>query len=146
LLIHRNSFKKVSGNTQGLREKISAEEEIYEKTRINEEKQRQKTQEWIDRFGAKASQASRVQSRVKMLEKIDVKEKLDNIQNLDFAFNHKVFNSKENLVEVENLAFGYDPQKLLIKDLSFLYFYLIGKRREIALGAQNLTELYLKNL
>ncbi len=119
LLIHRNSFKKVSGNTQGLREKISAEEEIYEKTRVNEEKQRQKTQEWIDRFGSKASQASRVQSRVKMLDKIDVKEKLDNIQNLDFAFNHKIFNSKENLVEVENLTFGYDPKKLLINDLSF---------------------------
>jgi ATP-binding cassette subfamily F protein 3 len=119
LLIHRNSFKKVPGNTQGLREKISAEEEIYEKTRINEEKQRQKTQDWIDRFGAKASQASRVQSRVKMLDKIEVKEKLDTIQNLDFAFNHKPFSSKENLIEVENLAFGYDPKKLLISDLSF---------------------------
>lgn len=119
LLIHRQTFKKVSGNTKGLKEKIAQEEEIYEKTRINEEKQRQKTQDWIDRFGAKASQASRVQSRVKMLEKIDVKEKLDEVQNLDFIFNYKQFNSKENLVEVENLAFGYDPNNRLINDLSF---------------------------
>jgi ATP-binding cassette subfamily F protein 3 len=119
LLLHRNSFKKVPGNTRGVREKIAMEEEIYEKTRVNEEKQRQKTQDWIDRFGAKASQASRVQSRVKMLEKIDVKEKLDNIQNLDFAFNHKPFASKESLIEVENLAFGYNPENRLINDLSF---------------------------
>ncbi len=119
LIIHRQSFKKIPGNTKGVREKIAQEEEIYEKTRVNEEKQRQKTQDWIDRFGAKASQASRVQSRVKMLEKIDVKEKLDDIQNLDFSFNHKIFNSKENLIEVENLSFGYDPNLRLINDLSF---------------------------
>ena len=54
-----------------------------------------------------------------MLEKIDVKEKLDNIQNLDFAFNHKPFASKENLIEVENIAFGYNPENRLINDLSF---------------------------
>jgi len=119
LIIHRHTFKKFSGNTQGVREKIAYDEEIFEKTRVNQEKQRQKTQEWIDRFGAKASQASRVQSRVKMLEKIEVKEKLDTIQNLDFIFNHKPFSSKENMLEVENIAFGYDPQNRLINDLSF---------------------------
>ncbi|MFM7620042.1 MAG: ABC-F family ATP-binding cassette domain-containing protein [Alphaproteobacteria bacterium] len=119
LIIHRNTFKKFSGNTQGVREKIAYDEEIFEKTRVNQEKQRQKTQEWIDRFGAKASQASRVQSRVKMLEKIEVKEKLDTIQNLDFIFNHKPFSSKENMLEIENIAFGYDPQNRLINDLSF---------------------------
>ncbi len=119
LVIHRKGFKKVPGNTQGVREKIAAEEEIYEKTRINEDKQRQKTQEWIDRFGSKASQASRVQSRVKMLEKQDVKEKLEHVQTLDFKFNHNLYASKENMVEAEALAFGYNPEHLLIKNLSF---------------------------
>jgi len=37
LVIHRKAFKKVPGNTKGVREKIAAEEEIYEKTRINED-------------------------------------------------------------------------------------------------------------
>ena len=90
LIIHRKNFRKVAGNTQGIREKIALEEEIYEKTRVNEEKQRQKTQEWIDRFGAKASQASRVQSRVKMLDKIEVKEKLGHVENLSFEFNYSI--------------------------------------------------------
>ena len=95
LVIHRKAFKKVPGNTQGIREKIAAEEEIYEKTRVNEDKQRQKTQEWIDRFGAKASMASRAQSRV------------------------NPYASKENMVEAENLGFGYNPEHLLIHNLGF---------------------------
>jgi len=119
LIIHRSEFKKLSGNTQGVREKIAASEELYEKTRINEEKQRQVTQDWINRFGSKASQASRVQSRVKMLEKQEVKEKLDTIANLAFEFNHKPYSSQDFMIEVENLAFGYDPNLRLINDLTF---------------------------
>ncbi len=119
LIIHRKTFRKVAGNTQGIKEKIALAEEIYEKTRVNEEKQRQKTQEWIDRFGAKASQASRVQSRVKMLEKIDVKEKLENVENLDFEFSYTNYNTKEQMVEAENVSFGYIPEKKLIDKLSF---------------------------
>ncbi len=119
LIIHRREFKKLSGNTQGVREKIAIAEEMYEKTRVNEEKQRQVTQDWINRFGSKASQASRVQSRVKMLEKQDVKEKLEHVANLDFEFNHSPYGSKESMVEVENLAFGYSADLPLIKNLSF---------------------------
>jgi ATP-binding cassette subfamily F protein 3 len=119
LIIHRNSFKKLPGNTRGVREKIAAEEEIYEKTRVNEERQRQKTQEWIDRFKAKASMASRAQSRAKMLEKQEVKEKLADIATLEFKFNHKPYSSKENMIEVENVAFGYNPEHRLINNLSF---------------------------
>lgn len=119
LVIHRKAFKKVPGSTKGIREKIAAEEEIYEKTRINEDKQRQKTQEWIDRFGAKASMASRAQSRVKMLEKQDVKEKLAHVETLEFKFNHTPYASKENMIEIESVAFGYTPENLLIQNLSF---------------------------
>ncbi len=119
LIIHRGEFKKILGNTEGVREKIALEEEIYEKTRVNEDKKRQKTQEWIDRFGAKASQASRVQSRVKMLEKQEVKEKLDTIETLDFNFNYNPYASKENMIEVENLHFGYLENLPLIQKLSF---------------------------
>ncbi len=148
LIIHRNQFRKIPGNTQGVREKIAATEEIYEKTRINEDKQRQKTQEWIDRFGAKASLASRAQSRAKMLEKQEVKEKLDTIQTLDFAFNYSSFGSKENLIEVENVAFGYTPDKRLINDLSFKVanddkICVIGKNGK---GKSTLLKLLTKDL
>lgn len=119
LNIHRKSFCKVPGNTEGLKEKIAAAEEIYEKTRVNQEKQRQKTQEWIDRFKAKASMASRAQSRAKMLEKQEVFEKLVGVDELDFEFNYKTYGSKENMIEIDNISFGYNPEELLIKNLSF---------------------------
>jgi ATP-binding cassette subfamily F protein 3 len=119
LNIHRGSFKKTPGTTKGLREKIAAEEEIYEKTRVNEEKQREKTQEWIDRFKAKASMASRAQSKMKMLEKQDKKEKLEHIAVLDFEFNCLPYGSKDALVEVNSVTFGYEGHETLIKKLTF---------------------------
>jgi ATP-binding cassette subfamily F protein 3 len=148
LLIHRKSFKKVPGNTQGVREKIAAEEEIYEKTRVNEDKQRQKTQEWIDRFGAKASMASRAQSRVKMMEKKGVKEKLEHVATLGFNFTHNPYTSKESLVEVDRLTFGYNPDNLLIKNLSFKVddgdkICIIGKNGK---GKSTLLQLIIEHL
>lgn len=119
LNIHRGTFKKTPGNTVGLREKIALEEEMYEKTRINEEKQREKTEEWINRFKAKASMASRAQSKMKMLEKQDKKEKLDHIATLDFEFNYLPYISKDNLLEVNNITFGYLDNDTLIKKLTF---------------------------
>ncbi|MCE3255702.1 MAG: ATP-binding protein of an transporter complex [Rickettsiaceae bacterium] len=119
LNIHRGNFKKTSGNTQNVREKIALEEEMYEKTRINEEKQREKTEEWINRFKAKASMASRAQSKMKMLEKQDKKEKLEHIATLDFEFNCLPYISKDNLLEVNNITFGYNGHEPLIKKLSF---------------------------
>ncbi len=119
LFIHRGNFRKTPGNTKNVREKIAAEEEIYEKTRINEEKQREKTQEWIDRFKAKASMASRAQSKMKMLDKQNVKTKLGNVATLDFDFHYQDFNSKENLIETQQLRFGYENSDILIQDLSF---------------------------
>jgi ATP-binding cassette subfamily F protein 3 len=118
LNIHRGNFKKTSGNTKNVREKIALEEEMYEKTRINEAKQREKTEEWINRFKAKASMATRAQSKMKMLEKQDKKEKLENIATLDFNFNYQPYISKDNLIDASNLTFGYDEKETLIKKLS----------------------------
>lgn len=119
LIIHRGNFKKVPGSTKGVREKIAQEEEIYEKTRINEDKQREKTQEWIDRFKAKASMASRAQSKMKMLDKQGSKDKLGHIATLDFDFNYSDNIVKENLLEAKDIKFGYSEDKILIDNLSF---------------------------
>lgn len=119
LNIHRGNFRKFPGNTKKIKEQILQEEEIYEKTRVNQEREREKTQAWIDRFKSKATLASRAQSRAKMLEKKEVKEKLDTIVNLDFNFNYLNYNSKQNLMKVTDISFGYDPNKILINNLSF---------------------------
>lgn len=118
LIIHRHNFRKVKGTPAKIKEQIAIEEEIYEKTRLSEEKKRKETEEWIRRFGSTASKASAVQSRVKMLEKQEVKEKLHKIADLDFKFKYEDHNAN-NLINVNNLHFGYDLEKMLIKNLSF---------------------------
>ena len=119
LNIHRGIFKKTSGNTENVMEKIFEEEEIYNKTVLNESKKREKTEEWIKRFGSKASMASRAQSKIKMLEKNGRKEKLAAIANLDFKFNYLPYQSKENLLNIKKVNFFYKEENYLIKNVSF---------------------------
>ena len=116
--IHRGQFRKIEGNTKKIKDQISQEEEIYEKTRINQEKQRQKTQKWIDRFKSKATLASRAQSKIKMLEKQETYTKLEGINNLNFKFNYLKYQSKENMLTTENLTFGYNSERILLNNLS----------------------------
>ena len=72
--IHREKIKKIDGNTEKFYEQIIKEEEIYEKTRINDDRKRKEIEIFINKFRAKASLSSRVQSRIKLLEKSSKKE------------------------------------------------------------------------
>ncbi|MDY0132405.1 MAG: ABC-F family ATP-binding cassette domain-containing protein [Desulforegulaceae bacterium] len=116
--IHRKKLKKVQGNTQSYYEKIILEEEIYEKTRVNEEKRKKEVELFITRFRAKARLAGMVQSRVKSLEKMGSKQKLDKIEQLDFSFNEVPFSGKQ-ILNVKNLDFSYSEEKKIISNLSF---------------------------
>jgi len=119
LNIHRGEFKKTAGTTEKVLEKILNEEEIYNKTVENEAKKREKTEAWINRFKSKASMATRAQSKIKMLEKTEKKEKLSAVVNLDFKFNYEPYGSKENLINSSKLEFYYSTSSPLIKNLSF---------------------------
>lgn len=115
--IHRCKLRKIEGNTAKLYSQIIQEEEIHEKTRQNEQKKREQTEVFINRFRAKASKAASVQSRIKKLEKLPQLEKLSNIESLDFEFRHAPFSAKIAMT-VEDLSFGYPDGELLIQDLN----------------------------
>lgn len=119
LIIHRGKSKKITGNVEDMYAQLADEEETYEKTRINEEKKRAKTQAFIDKFRYKATKAKQVQSRVKMLEKEEIKEKLSDIQNLDFDFTYKNIITNKPMIETKDLTFGYNKDNILIKNFSF---------------------------
>jgi len=57
MAIHRSKVKKIAGDTYKLYEQIATEEEVYEKTRVNDEKKRKEVEEFVNRFRAKASKA-----------------------------------------------------------------------------------------
>lgn len=119
IIIHRGSSIKITGNTQDMYDKIATDEETYEKTRLNENKKRAHVQKFIDRFRYKSTLASRVQSRVKMLDKQEQKIELDDIQDLEFKFKYQNFVGNSNMFEVENIGFGYSHDEFLFRDLSF---------------------------
>lgn len=116
--IHRGKIRKVEGGTQKFYETLAEEEEIYEKTRMGEEKKRKEIESFVNRFRAKASKAKSVQSRVKLLEKMEVKEELSNIENLEFSFSSLPFPGKW-LLTVEDLSFGYNKDELLFNKVNF---------------------------
>ncbi|MCL5062526.1 MAG: ABC-F family ATP-binding cassette domain-containing protein [Nitrospiraceae bacterium] len=131
--IHRCTIRKIEGPTQKLYEQILMEEEVYEKTRINEEKKRKETEQFINRFRAQATRASAVQSKIKALQKKEKLEKISEIKNLDFEFRSEPFLGKW-LVEATDLSFSFAPEvPPLIDKLSMT----IGKDDRIAIIGKN---------
>jgi ATP-binding cassette subfamily F protein 3 len=116
--IHRKRAKKIQGGTEKLYQQILQEEEIHEKTRLNDAKRRQQIERFIERFRAKNTLATRVQSRIKYLERHEKLEKLERIQVLDFAFNAAPFPTK-SMMRVEGVSFGYGSDRDLFQGLSF---------------------------
>ncbi len=128
--IHRTKIKKVQGNTEKLYAQITQEEEIHEKTRVNEEKRRQQIEAFVDRFKAKASKAAAAQSRIKMLEKMPAREVLARIADLDFEFRGAPFEAK-TVLEAQGLSFGFDEE--LFHDLNLS----VGAKDRIAVIGKN---------
>ncbi len=116
--IHRRKVRKITGNTEKYYAQIAMDEEVFEKTRINDEKRRKEIEVFISRFRAKARLANMVQSRIKTLSKMTKQEKLEQIKTLEFSFQTKPFQGK-NVLSAQNLQFRYDSKIPLIEDISF---------------------------
>lgn len=130
--IHRKKIRKMQGDTGKYYDKIAQEEEIYEKTRINDEKRQKEIELFIHRFRAKARLANMVQSRIKTLAKQEKRDKLEKIKSLDFSFRSKPFPGKYVCI-VKDLTFGYEPEKPLIKGLDLA----VGARDRICIIGRN---------
>jgi ATP-binding cassette subfamily F protein 3 len=117
--IHRTKVRKIAGPTYKLYDQILQDEEVYEQTRINEDKKRKEAEEFINRFRAQASRARAVQSRIKVLEKMGKLDKMTEIDTLDFQFNAAPFHGKW-LLEADNISFSFKPDgPFLVEGLSF---------------------------
>lgn len=116
--IWRQKLVKVPGGTVKFYEQLREEEDIYEKTRVNQEKKRKEMEEFVERFKAKASKATQAQSRMKMLDKMPEMQALAAVNVLDFSFTHQECPGKV-LLDVKDLTFGYDTAVPLFRGLSF---------------------------
>jgi ATP-binding cassette subfamily F protein 3 len=108
MIIHRGKARRVQGRTQKLYDLLAEEETIHEQTRLNQEKKRKEVEQFVNKFKAKAGTASLAQSRMKMLEKMEVPEELIEVPVLDFNFTGIPFFGK-SLIELENGSFSFPP-------------------------------------
>lgn len=130
--IHRKKVRKLAGNTEKYYSQIAQEEEVYEKTRINDERREKEIRQFITRFRAKARLANMVQSRIKTLEKLEKRDKLENIQTLDFSFRCVPYAGK-NAMDIRNISFQYQPDKPMIRNFSMF----IGNRDRVCIIGKN---------
>ena len=145
--IHRQKIKKIKGDTSKYYMQIAQDEQVWEKTRLNEEKKTKEIKVFISKFRAKARLAGMVQSRIKTLAKSQKKDKLQKLKNLKFSFNSLGFTGKQ-VLNVEDLSFGWEPDNPLINNFSLTLYPkdrlgVIGKNGK---GKTTLLKLFSDNL
>jgi len=115
----RRTLQIVKGDTHKFYAQLEANEELYEKQKINQDKKVKELEDFIARNKARASTAALAQSKVKQLEKMDLLDDLGYDPTLRFDFNFKDTPAKV-LLEVKDLTFGYTPENILFKNISFV--------------------------
>ena len=130
--IHRRKIRKLAGNTEKYYAQIAQDEEIFEKTRMNDERRRKEIEQFINRFRAKARLANLVQSRIKTLTRMGKKDKLETLKTLDFSFKNCPFH-KKHVMRIRKASFSYDPKKPLIKNLNLT----VSARERICVVGEN---------
>ncbi len=131
--IHRTRIRKIAGPTEKLYQQILMEEEVYEQTRVNEEKKRREVEQFINRFRAQATRARAVQSKIKALRRHEQREKMSAIRDLEFSFVPARFSGKW-LLESRDVSFSFDAEgPILIEGLTLA----IGKSDRIAVIGKN---------
>jgi ATP-binding cassette, subfamily F, member 3 len=118
MAIHRQKIKKLEGDTIKLFEQIAVDEEVYEKERQKKQKKREDAMEFINKFRAQAARAALVQSRLKALERMGEMKELNKVVELGFSFNAAEY-QPQTPMRVDNIKFGYSPDRILIEALSF---------------------------
>ena len=130
--IHRKKIRKLAGNTEKYYAQIAQDEEMFEKTRMNDERRRKEIEQFVNRFRAKARLANMVQSRIKTLSRTEKKEKLETLKTLDFSFKSCPFH-KKHVMRIRNASFSYDPKKPLIKNQNLT----VSARERICVVGEN---------
>ncbi len=116
--LNRKALYLINGNTHKFYSQLKANDEQYDKEKSSQDKKVKELEEFIAKNKARASTSAQAQSKVKILEKMDIKNSLNVQQDLKFDFSFKQTTTKV-LLEVKDISFGYSEDKLLFKNISF---------------------------
>ncbi len=116
-IIRRDLFL-IAGDTHRFYDQLAENEELYAKQKVSQDKKVKELEEFIAKNKARASTAALAQSKVKQLEKMDRMEDIGFDSTLKFDFQYKDTPAKV-LLDVQDISFGYTPDNVLFKNISF---------------------------
>ncbi|PHQ92556.1 MAG: ABC transporter ATP-binding protein [Sulfurimonas sp.] len=116
--IVRKQLEIIPGDTSKFYAQLSANDLLHTKQKIAQDKKVKELEDFIAKNKARASTASLAQSKVKQLQKMQRLDSLDLGSALEFNFNYKETPAKV-LLDAKNVSFGYTPDSLLFKDITF---------------------------
>jgi len=116
--LNRRSLYIIAGDTHKFYEQLQSNDELYEKQKLSQDKKVKELEEFIAKNKARASTAAQAQSKVKLLEKMDLMDDLGFDNTLKFNFNFKDTPAKV-LLDIKDVSFGYTPENILFQDISF---------------------------
>ncbi len=119
--LYQRGLRKIKGSPDDLYRTLAEEEEMLLKTYENEQKKRAQTEQFINRFRAQANKAKQVQSRIKLLDKMDTVELPDSENNLGFRFNESPFPGKR-VLHTQSLSFAWNAETPICKNLNLEVF------------------------
>ena len=122
---------RYTGNYTKYTETRNMEIEALEKAKKKQEEDMEKTEEFIERFRYKATKAKQVQSRIKMMEKVETIEVPGHLKKLHFSFPPSPHSGNDVMV-VENLNKKYGDNTIY-SDFSFL----VSKGERLAITGRN---------
>ena len=116
LEVEGGDVQKFPGNIEDYFEQKAQLREIIEAQAANLEAKRKHIQNFIDRFGAKATKAKQAQSRMKQLEKMETIEVKELPVRAAIQLPPPTHTGKQ-ILEIKNAQLGYD-QNIILKDVS----------------------------
>lgn len=129
--LFNGALTRYSGNYSAYVVQRNMELEQLEKAFRNQQKEIERTERFIERFRYKASKAKQVQSREKMLDKVEVIQIPQHLKRLSFRFPDPP-HSGNDVVTIENLTKRYGDL-LVIDDFSLV----INKGDRLAVTGRN---------
>ena len=130
--ISMGNVTEYSGNYSNYRKQKEIRKELLENQFNNQQKYLKDQNKFIERFRYKASKAKAVQSRIKLLDKIDVIEIEDEEGAVNFRFPPATHSGKITL-EVEKLTKSYDGERNVLEDINLI----VERGEKIALVGVN---------
>lgn len=119
--LDRGKLTLYAGNYSFYEQKKAEDEALLLKRIEEQQAERERIQKFISRFRYKASKASQVQSRVKLLEKMEILEPPDTEQRLNFSIETAV-NSYKDVLKIRDLHFKYPESDWVLRDINLDIF------------------------